>query len=58
MNLKTKQCYRKPLNDSFHPIEVPITASYVDTRVIGTNAVAGEGVQVDLWAGDTDGNFH
>ena len=57
MNLKTKQCYKQPLNETFRPIEVPYNAQHVDTLEIGSNAVAGAGVQVDLWAGDTDGNL-
>lgn len=55
VNLKTRQCYKRPLNDTFRPIEVPYTAKFIDKREIGSNAVAGAGVEVDLWAGDTDG---
>ena len=56
MNLRTRQCYKQSLNDTFRPIEVPYTAKFIDKREIGSNAVVGAGVEVDLWAGDTDGN--
>ena len=56
VNLKTRQCSKQPLNDTFRPIEVPYTAKFVDKREIGSNAVVGAGVEVNLWAGDTDGN--
>ena len=56
MNLRTRQCSKRPLNDTFRPIEVPYSAKFIDKREIGSNAVAGAGVEVDLWAGDTDGS--
>lgn len=55
VNLRTRQCYKQPLNDTFRPIEVPYSAKFIDKREIGSNAVVGAGVEVDLWAGDTDG---
>lgn len=56
MNLKTRQCSKLPLNVTFRPIEVPYTAKFIEKREIGSNAVTGAGVEVDLWAGDTDGS--
>ena len=55
MNLKTKQCYKLPLNETFRPIGVPYDASFGGTGVIGTTAVEGAGLAIDNWYGNTNG---
>lgn len=50
----TKQCYRYNLTTFFIPVEVPITAEFLDTLVIGTNADEKFGVTVNVW-GDNSG---
>lgn len=51
VNMKTKQCYRQPLNKTFIPIGVPDNVTFDDTRKIGSSTAPGAGVQVDVWAG-------
>ena len=55
VNLQTKQCEKRSLNDTFRPIGVPDYAKYVDTVEIGSNAVPNAGIAVNFWAGDNPG---
>ena len=55
VNLQTKQCEKRTLNDTFRPIGVPDYAKYIDTVEIGSNAVANAGIEVNFWAGDNPG---
>ena len=55
-NVRTKQCYKHVLNDTFRPFSIPFDAKFVDRLEIGSNAVAGAGVEVDVWEGNTPGN--
>ena len=52
----TKLCYRYNLTTSFRPIEVPPTAKFIDSLVIGTNAVEELGLSVNVWGLDTSLN--
>lgn len=57
VNVQTRQCEKRTLNDTFRPIGVPDYAKYLDTMEIGSNAVPAAGVQVTLWAGDNPGTY-
>ena len=57
VNLQTKQCEKRSLNDTFRPFGVPDYAKYLNTVEIGTNAVPNAGIQVNLWAGDNPGIY-
>ena len=54
-NRDTKQCVNSSLTYPFRPLDVPPTARYLDTLVIGTNAVEKYGVTVNVW-GDNGEN--
>lgn len=49
-NTYTKQCTRSFLNETFNRIEVPPTAEFIETHIIGTNAVEQFGLAVNVWA--------
>lgn len=57
VNLQTKTCQKRTLNDTFRPFGVPDYAKYLDTVEIGSNAVPNAGIQVTLWAGDNPGSL-
>lgn len=46
----TKQCTRRPLNETFRPIGVSPTAQFIETVIIGTNAIEALGLAVTVWA--------
>lgn len=48
-NRMTKQCFRMPLDRNFTRVEVPTTAQFVDSFVIGTNAIEKFGLTVNVW---------
>lgn len=49
-NTVTKLCTRRFLNETFRPFGVSPTAMFVNTFVIGTNAVEELGLAVNVWA--------
>ena len=54
-NARTKQCFKYVLNETFRPYEIPFGAKFVDRVEIGSNAVSGAGVEVDIWEGTAVG---
>ena len=53
-NTFTKQCSRRPMNETFRKLGVSPTAEFIDTFIIGTNALEKFGVAVNVW-GDNRG---
>lgn len=53
-NTFTQQCSRRPMNETFRKVGVTATAEFIDTFVIGTNAIEKFGVTVNIW-GDNGG---
>jgi len=53
-NLKTKECDKFTLRETFRPIAVPPGARSVGEAYIGTSAVGGGGVLVDIFAAETE----
>ena len=43
------------MNETFRQLEVPDSAIFIDRLVIGSNAAAGAGVEVDVWKQITQG---
>ena len=43
------------LNETFRPFSIPYEARYIDTVEIGSNIAPGDGVEVYIWGGQTNG---
>lgn len=54
-NFTSKTCEKRFLNETFRPFGIPEDARYIDTIEIGSNAKPGEGVEVNIWGGQTQG---
>jgi len=53
-NLKTKECDKFTLRETFRPIAVPPGARSMGEVYIGTSAVGGGGVLVDIFTAETE----
>ncbi len=53
-NRETKQCVMQNLTRPFFRIEVPPTATFIGSHVIGSNAVEKFGVTVNIWGFNGD----
>ena len=52
---KTGKCKKIELTEPFHRFAIPENATFVAEGTIGSNAVAGAGVNVQLFAGEIQG---
>nr|XP_020471934.1 ependymin-2-like isoform X1 [Monopterus albus] len=52
INDRNRTCHKKPLNDSFHPMEVPQNASLLGQVVLGSKSGPREGLLVNTWVGE------
>ncbi len=48
-DLRSKTCKKYSLDEPFVAIGIPPSARFVDSRVIGTNAIEQYGLTVNLW---------
>ena len=53
INLVTKACIVYDLKDSFRPIHIPENATFEGEFYLGTSSIAGDGILVESWVGNT-----
>ena len=52
---KTGKCKKIDLTEPFHKFEIPENATFVAEGTLGSNALPGAGVNVQLFAGEIQG---
>ena len=46
-------CNKEELSDEFRPIHIPLNATFIGEFYLGTSSIAGNGVAVESWVGNT-----
>ncbi|KJE89395.1 ependymin [Capsaspora owczarzaki ATCC 30864] len=54
INLQTKECKIQTIPRQWRPFEIPHNSTFYGGVIVGTEAFADSGVEVDLWGGHTE----